>query len=371
MSSKYFLYIILLFIIISCKKEYIPAAITEANNYLVVDGYINADINGVTSFKLSRSRNLVDTVINIPELNAQVSIQGKSGSLYNLNGTNGIYKTTNLSLIQTDQYRINIKTSDGHQYVSDYVAVKKTPSIDSITWVQNNDVNIYVNSHDPTNSTKYYRWDYVETWEYLSPLEGELGLNGNNIIYVDSTTQTHKCWIDSLSTHILIGTSAALNADVISHQPIQTIIKDDERLTVRYSMLLSQYGITSDAYNYWLVIQKNSQQLGSLFDLQPSQLTGNIHPITNPNEPVIGFVGASTTQQKRIFINHADVPGWTTYIPHQDCGVTTIISGFIYYYPNPDFGPYYFSGAGSLVIARKECVDCRVKGGVNITPSFW
>jgi hypothetical protein len=38
-----------------------------------------------------------------------------------------------------------------------------------------------------------------------------------------------------------------------------------------------QYALTKDQYDYWTELKKNSEQLGTLFDAQPSQLNSNIH----------------------------------------------------------------------------------------------
>ena len=95
----------------------------------------------------------------------------------------GIYKSNPLLLNSADKYRLKIITASGEQYASDFVEVRQTPAIDSITWQQQNDVTIYANTHDPSNSTTYYRWDFIETWQYRSQLESELGQKNGIIFY--------------------------------------------------------------------------------------------------------------------------------------------------------------------------------------------
>ena len=109
------------------------------------------------------------------------------------------------------------------------------------------------------------------------------------IFAVDSITQKTQCWNTNHSTDILLASSANLGQDVINKFPVITIPNPDSRLNMKYSLLLEQYALTADAYKYWETIQKTSQQLGTLFDLQPAQLIGNIHSTSNPNEPVIGI----------------------------------------------------------------------------------
>lgn len=378
MKAKVFLYLLLLTGVTACVKQYTPKAILAANNYLVVDGFINATPNSITSFSLKYSRNLSDSTSVNYITGAQVSILGKSGTTYTLNDNNnsGTYSSALQTINKADQYRIKIILSNGAEYASEFVSVKTTPLIDSITWEQPKDLTLFVNTHDPTNNTLYYKWDFIETWEHHAPVQNFWGVDNGLIFFMDSTNQRFKCWTTGLSGNIITGTSVALSADVIKHKPIFKIIKDDERVTVRYSMLLNQYAITSEAYNYWVLIEKNSQQLGSLFDLQPSQLKGNISNITNPDEPVIGFITACTLSQKRIFINNNNLNGWATVLPYNDCGAFTIPTNptnvFIYDYPDPEYAPFFFTGFNpDLVICKKYCIDCRTQGGINTKPSFW
>jgi hypothetical protein len=379
MMKKYFLILFLAAFFASCKKEYNPPVIQAANNFLVVDGFINLNANGNTIINLSRSRNLGDTVINIAELSARVTIEESAGAAYNLvDFTNtGNYNSGSLNLSTSGKYRLKIITANGHEYLSDFVTAKKSSPIDSLTWQQKKDVTVYVNTHDVTNSTLYYKWDFTETWEYHSRIENYWGVKNGRIFLLDPTTQMHKCWTSANSNTVITGTSVALSQDVISQAPITTILKDEERIKIRYSILVRQIPLTQEAYNYWLIIQKNSQQLGTLFDLQPSQLTGNIHPLTNPDEPVIGFISAVTTSQKRLFITNAQLTDWSTVVTGIECDLiflpTDPLDQLAYNRTDSIYAPFYFTGSNpaTLVLTRRECIDCRVKGGVTTKPVFW
>jgi hypothetical protein len=371
--------VIITLLLVNCKKSYNPPVLLAPNNYLVADGFINLNSNESTVITLSRSKNLVDTVISIVELNAQVNIEDHTGASYHLADTSGHgnYESAKLNLSQLNKYRLKITTADGHQYLSDFVTPKKSQPIDSLTWEQDKDVTVFVNTHDATNSTIYYKWDYVETWETYAPVQTFWVLVNGLIFSADTTNQTDSCWSSAPSNTIITGTSVALGQDVISHAPITMILKDNEKIKVRYSIAVRQIPLTVDAYNYWIIIQKNSQQLGTLFDLQPSQLTGNIHPITNPDEPVIGYVTAAATQQKRLFIDHHQLTDWSTLVDHQQCDVQVIPTDpnnfRLYDYPDTAYAPWYFTGSGAayLLVSRKVCVDCREYGGINKRPSFW
>ena len=244
---KVFCVAILLLLMASCKQAYEPPAIIAPNRYLVVEGVINTLPDSKTTIQLSKTKNLADTTKNSPEVAAHLQIEAKSGAVYGLQEvSSGVYSIDHLTLNVAETYRLNIRTSDGAQYLSDFVAVKQTPPIDSITWKQDGDVTFYANTHDPLNAARYYRWDFTETWQYRSTLMGNYGLGvANGMIFIkDATTQTNDCWSTRASTEVILGSSNRLSNDVIDHYPINVIQKDVEK--VRYPL---QYSGTAICFN--------------------------------------------------------------------------------------------------------------------------
>lgn len=376
------LYTFFLLVVSACRKPYEPAVIKVNYNYLVIDGVINANANGISTINLSRTKNLSDSLPLTPETGAQIRIEDESGGLYSLVPQgNGLYNSAPLNLSPLNKYRLKITTNNGSIYQSDYVSVKQTPPIDSITWKQkldspNKAVTIYAHTHDPQNKTLFYRWDFVETWLYQSPLQGYVSLdNRGRAFYTDSTTQTTNCWGTTLSTNISTASSEALSQDVISYAPVEVVPQNDERMALRYSINVKQYGLTKEAYNYWQIVKKSSQQTGSIFDPQPAQVVGNLHCISNPDEPVIGFASVSFVTEKRIFIGYRELDDWHfPNVPGNICKIdlwpTNQVDFSIFTYPDTSYQPYYYSGSNTLV-AKKVCLDCRRRGGTNQKPSFW
>ncbi len=375
---KYLLMALLLMMLAQCKKPYTPVVFTSGDNYLVIDGFINTSPGGVTTIVLSRTKNLTDTVVSIPEQNASVLIQSAAGTTYALQetGNQGNYNSNALTLDATVQYRIVVITAAGKKYQSDLVTAKQTPAIDSVSWQQDSKgVQLFVNTHDPANNTRFYRWQYVQTWEYHSQLETVWGIN-NGVVYVrDPAEQVHVCYNTTLSTGIMIGTSSALSQDVISNALIGTILQNDSTLQYRASFLVKQYALTPAAYFYWQIIQKNSQQLGTLFDLQPSQLEGNIHAVSNASEPVVGYISASTVTEKRIFINSADLQNWQPPPGSYNCQLVNVAqnpSNFLLVnVPDNSYAVWYYISGGPVVLAKNTCLDCTLSGGTNKKPAFW
>lgn len=374
-----------------CKKSYTPPEVNANHLFLAVDGLINTGINSVSTFKLTRSQNLSDTVPSIPEKGATVTIINEAGTSYPLidTGSNGIYVSTVLSLDPAQQYTLSITTADGNHYASDPVISKQPPPIDSVTWTLGFDgaanaqaVNIYVNTHDPSNKIRFYLWDFIETWTHESLYRTFYLIQNKRIVYVsDSNQHSWHCWTNAPSTNILLGSSGGLSTDVISQAPITRIYQNDPRLDIKYSILVKQYALDSSAYDYWMLVQKQSESLGGLFDIQPAQLIGNIHNLKNPTEPVYGFISASGVQQERIFISNQDLPGWKS-VPTQQCKEDIYtpqplqgqeIDGYYDIDPNFTFLRFDIDSNGEPVqiLITPACLDCTFQGGSTVKPTFW
>ncbi len=85
---------------------------------------------------------------------------------------------------------------------------------------------------------------------------------------------------------------------------------------------------------------------------------GNIHSVNNPEEPVIGFISASSVQSKRVFINNKQLENWYGPPPGKLCGQITFIPQdtdplqyLNFNYSDTTYGPYYFV-TGGIAIAK-------------------
>ncbi|MEJ7677077.1 MAG: DUF4249 domain-containing protein [Segetibacter sp.] len=328
---KIFLFTICIAINTNCKKSYNPPAIRVDNRFLVIDGTLINSPDSPSIITLSRTVRLTDTTfISSPETGAALSVEGSNGDIHNFAELpGGVYQSNPLLLNSSGKYRLNMTASSGNQYISDFVEVGQPPPIDSLTWQQQNDVMIYLDTHDQLNNTKYYRWDFTETYQYASPLNASLSQNNGVLFYVDTSNQTFDCWRSVNSTEILSGSSIALSQNVISKAPITIVPQNSQKISVRYSILVKQYALSHEAYQYLQILKKNTENLGSIFDPQPSQLLGNIHSIKNPEELVIGFFSASSVQQKRLFITKHDVTNWNFVDTNRECSIMTIPHRFL------------------------------------------
>jgi Domain of unknown function (DUF4249) len=285
---------------------------------------------------------------------------------------NGEYAVDQMNLNVNQLYRIRITTTSGEQYVSDFVPVKPTPPIDSINWIRkDNGVNIFVNTHDPTNNTKYYRWEYTETWEYHSPYDSYLEYVNKQLVIRDSSRKVLACWSAQKATNIFMASSADLSQDVIYESPLEFIAQGSEKISVKYSILVKQFALTKQAFEYWQNLRKSTEQVGGLFDAQPSQITGNIHSVAHPSQPVLGFISASSLAEKRVYITNAEVWPW---VDNLFCTTINVRSdSFDYYFGVNGYIPItaLLAPPGEYLASLGPCVDCTLRGGSTIKPSFW
>ncbi|MDO1450368.1 DUF4249 domain-containing protein [Rhodocytophaga aerolata] len=372
----------------SCVEPYLPPPIEAPEGLLVIDGYLNSGI-GESQIRLSRTQNLADTSVVKAEVSASVFFEGDKGSKYPLTEKgNGLYTLESIQLENSEKYRLKINTSNGQEYESEYVAVKATPPIDSVSWkVENGGLQLYANTHDEQNNTWYYRWRFEETWQYTSAFESTMDFVNRQL--VPRSEDIYRCWRTEPSTNIIIGSSTRLTRDVIQEFPLQFLPSDSEKLGIRYSILVRQYALSKESYEYLQKLEKNTENLGTLFDPQPSQLTGNLRCVSDPAEIVIGYFDVLAEQQQRIFIGKEQLPAWAVTTGYEACrndtvdiespprpGEAQIPNGYmfierrLYIKVFDDMGNIINRPTIGAVISTTNCVDCRTRG-TNIKPDFW
>jgi hypothetical protein len=371
---------------IACKEKYISPVTSPITGYLVVEGAINSGL-GATNIILSRTAGLQIQNI-VYEKGAIVKVEGEDNTIKQLTEvSDGNYTISGLNLNANKKYRLNITTKDGKVYLSDFSSIIYNPPIDSVNWKrENGSVQMYVNTHDDTNNTQYYQWETSETWEihsgYLSALKYKQTNSTKGTVYsVDFSDSINKsidygkyyCWKTVPSSQILTGTTVALSKNIIN-LPIANIPQDSWKLNVLYSLFTRQLSISKGKYEFLQRMKKNTEGTGSIFDAQPSDLNGNLHCVSNSNEPVIGYIDVCNVQEKRIFISRTQVPDWNYYQGCNEIRITNNSDSIqihgLYLLPTyPETNP--MTGAIiSFFAAPPECVDCRLRGS-NIKPSFW
>ncbi|MES2376199.1 MAG: DUF4249 domain-containing protein [Bacteroidota bacterium] len=377
-------------VVFGCRKAFNPVIDTADVNILVVEGMVNTGTDS-TIIKLSRTVPIGNKTTVSSETKAVVTIETAQATILTLTeNARGIYVAPPKTLDNTKQYRVRIRTVNGKVYLSDLVDAKVTPPIDSIGFLVKDDkLQVYANTHDATNKTRYYRYSFRETWMFNSNYPSNFITNGKDIVGRTPAQAITTCFSSDTSAYTLINSTAQLSQDVAFHVPIDLIDGTSEKISIKYSILLRQQGITKEAYDFYENLKKNTESLGNIFDAQPSQLTGNIHNIADATEPVIGYMTAGTTQQKRIFILKSQLPqSFVTKYPY-GCELDSAFNGPV---PKDRFHSAYTietlipiqNPIQSVVIlpftslahetgwlfTDRPCGDCTLRGAIK-PPYFW
>ena len=138
--------------------------------------------------------------------------------------------------------------------------MKQTPPIDEVGWqALDNELQLYVNSQDPQNNTRYYRWEYEATWAFTAAFQSSMKYDeasGRIVPRTHLDDDIYRCWRTEKSTDIKLGTSAKLSRDVISQVPDPVAAIRSEELRIKFSVLVKQYALTQEAYVYWETLRK-------------------------------------------------------------------------------------------------------------------
>ena len=381
----------LLVLLPGCTDPFTPPSASAPPSYLVVDGFINS--RGISTISLSRTYAIALAASPPTETSATVFVEAQTGRQYLLreSAVKGTYVSDQLTLNPADTYRLHLTTAAGKEYASAFVPVKTTPPIDTVVWrATGNGVDLTVSTHDPARATQYYRWEYAETWEIVSPYVPSLEYSGNRLRAL-SVPYPALCWRTTRGTTVQLASTATLNQDVVSAYPLRQLPSTAQQLLRRYSLLVQQHALTKEEYQYWELLRKNTETIGSLFDPQPVQLTGNVRGLTRPTELALGFVGVHSLAEKRIFIARQELPaGFPKVSGYESC----LPPDSVFLQPRGADLPFSpedklqtsFSGPNALIpidpiivkgfdligytAKEKDCVDCRTRG-TSVKPSFW
>jgi hypothetical protein len=292
----------ILFLLNSCIVQFIPET-DEDKELVVVEGLIT-DQPAVNTIKLSKSLPLGRKNVAKPLKGCLVEITDNLGQIYRLKETvAGTYVTDPLKFqgVIGRQYSLHINTNTANNnlnFESRLIEMKPVPPIDSLYYEKKTiselseigriieGCQIYLNTHDPENSCRFYRWEYSETWEFRLPYQ----------------VPNRICWLSSNSDKINIKSTSVLQQDRINRYPLTFISNNTDRLNVKYSILVNQYSLNEDEYLYWEKLQNISEQVGGLYDITPASIPSNIYCLEDPNEKVLGYFSVSATSSQRFFI---------------------------------------------------------------------
>lgn len=376
--------VVLVIAVTACLEPY-PAPDDGMDlDLLVVDGFVNAT-DGSAKVRLTRPARLSNDDGYPFEQGATVTIKAEDGAVVELIGQDsGRYIVSGLSIDPLARYQLQVTTADGQQYISDFITITDTPPIDSLSWRPHDDgLEVLATTHDDTGNSRYYRWDFVETWEYHAPfLSGYKAENGT-AIYREPDEFLFECYRTYASTDILVASTARLQEDVVSNFPLIFIPRVSDRISVLYHINVQQRVILEEEYEFWEDLRRITETVGGLFDSQPYEVVGNVQHASDPGKPVLGYFSGGRVTHKQMFIDYHELTLELKKRPFHGCSLDTICVRMGPAYrctmdlttiPTKTYLIGTLSESGvvwGFTVASEPCSDCRKQGGVLKKPDFW
>jgi hypothetical protein len=355
----------------SCVINYVPK-ISAFEEVLVVEGSIT-DQPVINTIKITKSQPLWKKLYPRPLQGCIVSISDDMGQTYSLKetATFGVYVTdpANFRGIIGRTYTLHIRTtseSPNFSYESMPMKMIPVPPIDSLYYekkifVQSSPpvegCNIYLNTHDPSNNCRFYRWEYSETWE----------------IHIPFNFPINVCWISDNPEEIQIKNASLLSEARIIRYPVITITDPVDKLSEKYSILVNQFSLNEDEYYYWEQLENTIDQTGGLYDLIPTSIPNNIFCLEEPTKKVLGYFSVSAMSSKRLFIKDNFNGINTMYARCLSDTIFTARPDTLHGLNNDLWILQTVLGKvppGYIFTTDRGCVDCTTRG-TKYKPVFW
>jgi hypothetical protein len=360
---------------------------TAPTNMLVVEGVLSSQVKK-HQVSLSRAGQLNNKTL-LPERGAVVTISDQEGNTVPLIEEDpGKYETREFSAQVNNKYTLHIQTADGRKYSSREVLFENGPDIGQVyaKYVYDQALNVkgiqvYADTEDPANQAHFYRWNYIETYEVHAPFPSNwVWLGGNDFDFRYDGIDT--CYVTDTLRHILIQSTKELEQDKITGQKLRFIPESSHIVRYRYSILVQQFSLSSESYSYWENLRNISEQQGSLSDVQPGSIAGNIVSLTDSQEKVLGYFEVGRVSEKRIFFSALDFydqgmkdpPTLRSncyeiapiLVPQQELGTTMPkYERTMYIWEVYGMSPY-----ATFELLPKTCCDCRDQGPTERPPFF-
>lgn len=410
------LIILPIIICVSCTEEYWPDLKGEYEDLLVIEGKITNE-PGPYTVKLSSSSSVQEPAY-FPKSGAKVIITDNEGNAETLTEVeSGVYKTsaTGIQGKAGKYYKLIIET-DGRKYETPFEKLKTAVGIEPIIIkheIRQSDnpeddeegIRFYVSTDNAIIDTSYFYWGVEETyefhaaylmrfifngvfikpipsyWEYINvpppPSENRYG-----VPVAQDPDSLFYCWKTNMVKERFTHTTENLSTPKLNNQPLHFIPYMDERIKIKYSLLVKQYTISEKAFLYQRKLKEQNSENDNLYTKQPFQIRSNLVNVDDPDEIILGyFMTAGVCTAERIFTK---APAGIEYDVF--CGqIANDCSNKPEIYPyliesNPGQWPLYmayawFMTGGSLfydlVVVEKDCVDCTLSGGELNKPDFW
>ncbi|MDG1380477.1 MAG: DUF4249 domain-containing protein [Flavobacteriaceae bacterium] len=395
MTTHRIIFLLNIVVLYGCVEEIDIVETDQFENYLVVEATLT-DQEISQEISLSRTYSLEDNVVP-PESNADVKVTDSNGVEYSFEELSpGQYRSAEIFAAQPNiNYTLTIRTQNGNLYESREMLLTSVNPIDELFFERDfnengqEGVSVFVNNYDPLGQSNFYRFKYEESYKVIAPLWTSLDLIDNlaagvasydeRFEFIPRSTDELICYKTNVSNSIIITNTKDLIEDRLNNFRVLFLNRNDFKIAHRYSILLTQFIQSAEAYTFYQFLSEISESENLLSETQPGFLSGNITSLSNTEENVIGFFEVVSADTQRIYFNYEDLFSNELLPPYPiQCGIENfyaplfdqldeaLASRDYKFYLNND-EPEELEGPYFLVPA--PCGDCTFYG--DSSPPIW
>lgn len=307
LRSTLAIYLTLLALALSGCIEEFDVETEREGDILVINGRIT---NASDPQRVAITRTAQENRTSIPQGGAVVTLVDNQGNTFEFfQEETGIYvlPESYATIFPGLGYMLRVEL-DGKIYESSMTIMKETLAKDSIGYRFEDEIifnslgnevitrkyNIYLKSISALVDEKhYFKWEAREVFTLPPPRPDQ-----------------QPCFLTGRldPQRVIIGESVEGNELILNNVLIASRLLNDA-FSIKHYTLVSQLSISEEEYIYWQRVQTNIDQVGSIFDIPPAAISGNIKNVNDLEEEVYGYFSVAAEKQVGYSIQREDVPG--------------------------------------------------------------
>lgn len=320
---------------ISCIDSY-EIDFIKQNKVLIVEGLLTTDPSNPDTIKIQYSKDNGRFVVIEPVASVIASVitfPSNKETKLNKVAEGRFVQPLDFAINPNEKYILRFTLPNNQQYESTPQQIIASPSISKIyenfnlkssisddgkQFLSANEV--FVDFQDKSAEKNYYLWRYThyekigycatcnnEVFDYDSQSCIEKGFAYN---FLSEPYYDYACYDGCYA--IFKSKKVNIFSDLVSDGRLITgrLIAQIPYYSYNGCLVeIEQMCISAEAYNFFKILESQSQTTGGLADTPVAAIVGNIKNTQNSSEKIVGYFGIANIQKKRIWINRTNATG--------------------------------------------------------------
>jgi hypothetical protein len=336
--------LLLLLLCSACIKE-IDFTLGKSDGQLVINGTF-ADQPGRHIFRITRTNSFEKQVDAEAISGATLQIVDSKARVFpflELEPGTYLFKDTLYRAKVGEQYYLDIKLPDGSHYRSDVEVMPAPLKMEKVyprVIVNGNDQALRIMadvSIPQDNQGVFLRWDTRRVWrrtsiDFAYLFNDSFRFRAPKICYMTEDPEPNT---------VRLFSSRRRDAFLLREQEVLRM-PPDSKFFERNAIQVIQYRISEKTHQYWSDINQVGNPNGTIFDLPPASVKGNIYNVNKPKERTLGYFEvaaldtAATAFERDVFtypisdpclVDYTNAAWRATYGYHPECAFCVNIPG--------------------------------------------